>query len=355
MIQIGINIAVNGAKTSSPPVNTVAPAVDDSTTAVQYFLTTSNGSWTGSPVSYTYQWYREPQTGGANDPIIGETNNSYELVSGDEDYLVTCEVTAINAIGSSSPASSNSCYVYDYDYFFNVYSWPGYTTVSQSYLQNRLMMGLKSSGAWAKLDLFMCFATDSDYTFAGVNWKSGAPEGYGVNSPTFIRNEGFTGNGVDAYIDTQFNPTISGINYTQNNASRYFFPYAFSGAGPMDGSIQGGGGSRNKMLLNDSTSHKINQSGTVPLSSTFEYTDTVEPKSIHRTSATNVTLFNGTTSANRTAVSFALSGANLYILRDTNDYADHTVAAYATGASMVAENTDFLAAWNTYINAINPL
>ena len=38
-----------------------------------------------------------------------------------------------------------------------------------------------------------------------------------------------------------------------------------------------------------------------------------------------------------------------------NDYADHTVAAYATGASMVAENTDFLAAWNTYINAINPL
>ena len=140
-----------------------------------------------------------------------------------------------------------------------------------------------------------------------------------------------------------------GVNYTQNNASRYFFPYAFSGAGPMEG--QGGGSTRNRMLLNNSTDHKINQLAATPLSSAFQYTTTVQPKSIHRTSATDVTLFNGTTSASRTAVSAGLTG-NLFILRTDTDYADHTVAAYAAGASMVAENTAFLAAWNTYITAL---
>lgn len=347
-MQISIGISVKGTKTSSPPsapVNTVAPEVDDSTTAVQYFLTTSNGSWTGSPISYTYQWYREPQTGGSNDPIIGETSNTYELVSGDEDYLVTCQVTAINAIGSSSPASSNSCYVYDYDYF-NVYSWPGYTTVSQSYLQNRLMMGLKSSGAWAKLDLFMCFATDGDYTIAGVNWKSGLPEVVVINSPTFTANQGFTGNGVDAYIDTQFDPTTSGVNYTQNNASRYFFPYAL-GSGPMDGLVA----SENGMLLENSVEHKINQ-GNTDLLTSFEYTTTVEPKSIHRNSATNIRLYNGTTSSNRTVLSATLVAETQKILTSNGNYAGHTVAAYAMGASMVVENTAFIAAWDTYITSI---
>ena len=117
----------------------------------------------------------------------------------------------------------------------------------------------------------------------------------------------------------------------------------------MDG--QSGGGTRNRMLLNNSTDHKINQNGAVPLSSAFQYTTTVQPKSIHRTSATDVTLFNGTTSASRTGASQGTTG-NLFILRNNTDYADHTVAAYAAGASMVAENTDFVAAWNTYITAL---
>jgi hypothetical protein len=360
--------AINAAGSSIPatsntitagdyaPVNTLAPVITpflypDAT--VGDTLTTSNGAWTWSGIiTFAYQWYRQPDLGGPNDPIIGATSSSYTLLFADADYLVSCEVTATDAVGSTS-VFSNSLYVYDTDYYINVYSWTGYTTEPQSHYQNRLMLGLKSSGAWAKLDLFYVFATNA--TTAGdalVQWKSGFPAGTLVNSPTFTANQGFTGNGVDAYIDTQFDPYNMGMNYQQDNASRYFFPYAFAGAGPMDGSIQGGGGSRNKMLLNNSTDHKINQNGTVPLSSNFEYTTTVEPKSIHRTSATDVTLYNGTVADNRTAASDALSTVNLYILRDTNDYADHTVAAYAVGASMVVENTAFVAAWDTYITSI---
>jgi len=212
-------------------------------------------------------------------------------------------------------------------------------------LQNQFMLAIKSAGVWDKLDVLCVFRGSGDGN-ALVDWKR-LSEVTNIDC-TFDTTQGFIGDAsIPAYIDTQFDPGTAGVNYTQNDASRYFFPYAFSGTGPMDGS----GGDRNRMLLNNSTDHKINQHGSTPLSSTFQYTTTVNPKSIHRTSATDVTLFNGTTSASRTAVSAGLSGG-IYILRNDTDYADHTVAAYAAGASMVAENTAFVAAWNTYITAL---
>ena len=345
MIQIGINIAVKGAGVSGPPppapVNTTPPALSYHFRYEGELVTTDDGAWDNSPTSFTYQWYRDAT------PISGETLNEYTLDAADADTYVSCEVTAINT-GGSTPEPSDAIYIFDYDYG-QVYYYYEDTDEAISILQNQFMIAIKAAGVWAKLDVLCVFIGSGDNA-ANVDWKR-LSEVHNIHC-VFDTTQGFIGDSsITAYINTNFAAT-AGTNFTQNNASRYFFPYAFSGAGPMDGSIQGGAGSRNKMLLNDSTSHKINQSGAVPLSSTFEYTTTVQPKSIHRTSATNVTLFNGTTSASRTAVSFALSTANLYILRDTNDYADHTVAAYAAGASMVAENTAFVAAWNTYITAL---
>ena len=355
--------AINAAGSSIPatsniitagnyaPVNTVAPTITSFTypdATVGDTLTTTNGSWVAyGPMTFTYQWYRQPDLGGPNDPIIGATSSSYTLLFADADYLVSCLVTATDYVGSTS-VSSNSLYVYDENYYNNVYTWTGYTTEPQSHYQNRLMLGLKSSGAWAKLDLLHVFATNATSDAAAlVQWKSGFPQGTLVNSPTFTANQGFIGNGGNAYIDTNFDPTISGINYTQNNASRYFFPYAFNGAGPMDGLV----GAENGMILQDSVEHKINQ-GNTDLPTSFEYTTTLEPKSIHRTSATNVRLYNGTVSENRTVSSATLVAETQKILTSDSNYADHTVAAYAMGASMLAENTAFIAAWDTYITSI---
>jgi hypothetical protein len=327
--------------TETAPVNTVAPALSFSLRYEGELVTTDNGTWDNSPTSFTYQWYRDTT------PISGETLNEYTLDAADADKYITCQVTAING-GGGAIEPSDAIYIYDYDYG-QVYYIEQDTHPSKSILQNQFMLAIKAAGVWAKLDVLCVFRGSGDNQ-ALIDWKRLTT--VTNNNCSFDSAEGFTGRaGSNAYIDTGFGAT-AGTNYTQNNASRYFFPNDFIDAGPMDGSIQGGGGSRNKMLLNDSTSHKINQNGTVPLSSTFEYTTTVEPKSIHRTSATDVTLFNGTTSASRTAASDVLSGVNLFILRDTNDYADHTTAAYATGASMVAENTAFVAAWNTYITAL---
>ena len=329
------------AITATPPapVNTTPPALSGKFRYEGELVTTDDGTWDNSPTSFTYQWYRDAT------PISGETLNEYYLDAADVDKYITCQVTAINGGGSSTPEPSDSFYIFDYDYAQVYYSYED-TESEQSILQNQFMIAIKAAGVWDKLDV-LCVFRGSGGGSAYVDWKR-VKEVTNIDC-AFDSSQGFIGDAANqAYINTGFD-LDSATNYTQNNASRYFFPYAFSGAGPMDG--QALGGSRNRMLLNNSTDHKINQAGSIPLSSAFQYTTTVQPKSIHRTSATAVTLFNGTTSANRTAVS-AVSSGSLFILRNDTDYADHTVAAYAAGASMVAENTAFVAAWNTYITAL---
>jgi len=343
MIQIGINIAVKGAGISGPPpapVNTTPPALSCKFRYEGETVSTNDGTWDNSPTSFTYQWYRDAT------PISGETLSQYILTSADVDTDVSCEVTAINA-GGSATEPSDALYIFDYDYG-QVYYYNKDTAEAESILQNQFMLAIKAAGVWNKLDVLCVFRGSGDVN-ALVDWKR-LSEVTNIDCD-FDSTQGFKGSPINsAYIDTKFEPGTMGVNYTQDDASRYFFPYEFV-TGPMDGSTGGGGGSRNRMLLNNSTDHKINQNGAVPLSSAFEYNGTVQPKSIHRTSATDVTLFNGTTSENRTGVSQGTIN-NLLILKNGNDYASHKVAAYAAGASMVALNTAFVAAWNTYITAL---
>jgi len=83
---------------ATAPVNTVAPNVTGNY-YVGDVLTTTDGTWTGSPTSYSYQWKR----GATN---IGTNANTYTLVSADAGTNITCVVTATNATGST-PATSN--------------------------------------------------------------------------------------------------------------------------------------------------------------------------------------------------------------------------------------------------------
>jgi hypothetical protein len=83
---------------ATAPVNTVAPNVTGNT-YVGDVLTTTDGTWTGTPTSYSYQWKR----GATN---IGTNANTYTLVSADANTNITCVVTATNATGSTNATSN---------------------------------------------------------------------------------------------------------------------------------------------------------------------------------------------------------------------------------------------------------
>jgi hypothetical protein len=83
------------------PVNTVAPVVSGNN-AVGQTLTSTTGTWTGSPTGYTYQWLRGVTP-------IGTNSNTYVLTNADAANVsnIKCTVTATNGAGSAS-ANSNT-------------------------------------------------------------------------------------------------------------------------------------------------------------------------------------------------------------------------------------------------------
>jgi hypothetical protein len=196
------------------------------------------------------------------------------------------------------------------------------------------------------------FAGDGDFDFASVDWKLLQQ---GTNSSTtYTTNQGITADSsISAYFDTNFNPSIGGTNYTQNNASRYAYVKSF-GENPTALTIIDGVSAthRNSIQIGSFLEQRINQN-VVDLSNPFEYDSFSKMKSIHRTSATSVTLFNDTTSTTEVAVSHAVSNNNQLIFRSHTLYSNGgTIGLYAMGSSMISENTNFVNAVNTYMNSL---
>jgi len=88
--------------TATAPVNTVAPVVTGTNFYVGDVLTTTNGTWSGSPTSFTYQWYNVT----LGDNIVGATNNTYTLLIADADMEINCKVYGTNAVGTGQGNSN---------------------------------------------------------------------------------------------------------------------------------------------------------------------------------------------------------------------------------------------------------
>jgi hypothetical protein len=96
------------AVVAGPPVNTSLPLVTG-TPLVDQTLTVSPGGWSGrQPISLSYAWLRCNSTGGDCAAIPGATGRTYRLTSSDVNRKLRVNVTARNAIGSTTVLSSES-------------------------------------------------------------------------------------------------------------------------------------------------------------------------------------------------------------------------------------------------------
>jgi len=110
VLELGGTVTINGnwmeawqAITSGPPaapVNTVAPVISGGN-YVGDVLTTTDGTWTGSP-TFTYQWFNENDT----ENIVGATSSTYTLGSVLAGIDISCKVTGTNAAGSDTGVSN---------------------------------------------------------------------------------------------------------------------------------------------------------------------------------------------------------------------------------------------------------
>jgi hypothetical protein len=97
VVIFAMNIVTVGA---AAPVNTVSPTVNGST-SLGAVLSTTNGTWTGTGISYTYQWQRDTVD------IAGATASSYIIAQEDNNASLRCVVTATNT-GGAIAANSNA-------------------------------------------------------------------------------------------------------------------------------------------------------------------------------------------------------------------------------------------------------
>lgn len=101
--------ASTAAGNGQAPVKITAPALSSTTAAEGFTLSVSNGTWSNTPLSYSYQWVR---CGGGEmrtcTPISGATNQSYTPTSNDRLQELYAIVTATNATGSAAAESNIS-------------------------------------------------------------------------------------------------------------------------------------------------------------------------------------------------------------------------------------------------------
>ena len=93
--------------TSSPPVNSTVPQVMG-TPAVGVAVSSTTGSWSGSPTAYAYQWKRCDSGGTACLSIAGATTASHTPVTADAGFTLRVAVAATNADGTAVAQSAQS-------------------------------------------------------------------------------------------------------------------------------------------------------------------------------------------------------------------------------------------------------
>jgi len=89
----------------APPTNTVAPVITGTAQEGQV-LTVSNGTWTGAPTAFAYQWYANGV------PIAGAINSTRIMTSAEIGKVITCSVTASNyAYGAVATTAATSAVI----------------------------------------------------------------------------------------------------------------------------------------------------------------------------------------------------------------------------------------------------
>jgi hypothetical protein len=95
------------AHAAAVPTNTVLPAITGTAKDGQT-LTSTTGTWTGSPTSYARQWLRCDTAGANCTNISGATATTYVLTATDVGTTIRVKITATNASGSANVNSAQT-------------------------------------------------------------------------------------------------------------------------------------------------------------------------------------------------------------------------------------------------------
>jgi hypothetical protein len=234
----------------------------------------------------------------------------------------------------------------DYQAVLDYATTQGYSLPSagQQTLQNTLVTDLKAAGVWSKLDAFSVFATDGDADFALIDWVRLTTQ-TATNSPSFTANQGYAGDGVSAYISSNYTQSTDAVNWVSPNGSWGIYVRT---ASLTNSHCYAGTDADNRMRRG--TAKSI--SGSVPASVSLDANNTFAHININ--SSTTDLYYNGVSQGSSVSTPFSPKGIIFDYLREgaSGFAADAQLSIGFIGGDLSAEASDFNTAIQTYITSL---
>jgi hypothetical protein len=105
-----VSAATDAVSAAAGPPNTAPPTISGTTT-VGSTLTANPGTWTGTSITFAYQWQRCDTAGANCAPITGATNTTYVLANEDADHTIRVAVTGTDATGPNTVTTAQTATV----------------------------------------------------------------------------------------------------------------------------------------------------------------------------------------------------------------------------------------------------
>jgi hypothetical protein len=144
---------------------------------------------------------------------------------------------------------------------------------------------LKAASAWSIADRITFWGNDSCSTgFGTINAKTPSADlATIVNSITLVNKKGVEGDGISAYVDTNYNPTTDAVNYGLNSASILLYQYKVATVGINLYGITGVSSTR--LQSKDGTLQRINSTSNLSNDAAFDQIGTI---GLHKVDSVNV-------------------------------------------------------------------
>jgi len=232
-------------------------------------------------------------------------------------------------------------------------------SIDQRVKQNTFVLALKDAGVWTKTDVLWVFATDGDSDFATLNWKTPASfQCTKVLLPTFASNQGFTGDGLVSYLNTNWAPNPDAVNFLLDSASAF----NHTNTNVAESSFDYGGrqSTTTRTQLNPRNATDLASVGINSTGDTTANTNSIGFYLNNRSGATaadhdiykNGVLLDGTLagSSGRTNTPIFICGGSTSGVLELPS--TRQVSMVGFGGSLLAEQAALYTAWNTYFTSL---
>ena len=292
-------------------------------------------------------------------PTPTSTNTPTPSITPTNTITPTTSITPTNTT-TPTPTPTAPIITSEYSALLNYANAQGYTLpdAQLQIYQNAIIQGFLDDGLWDNIDIFYVFINNDPTLeqFSRLNWITPSANTITTSGTTNYGVSGYTFNGTNQYLDTNYTPSVNGVKYTTFDAARFIYKCdTDTDESVLDGNIN--------PIINNNSNHSLNKSTSNTTCKVNRASQVVN--SFQDMSGGPGLLACGVQGAGKSAYSAsgvlstgpgggsALPTNSQFICRVGDDYGTHTIGFYGMGDFTAISNyADYNNIITNYINNV---